>query len=137
MSLPSWGLTMLEMVSESASRSVSDESELARTDLTLLPSEKVRPPRVAQSPAHLECRWLRTVDLPCSLPDCGNHLVIGEVVGIHPDFERGRVDQDQHRERQLVGHVAASEPTKKHTRQGVGGLAPIRFAVDPRKRGAS
>lgn len=61
------------------------ESEVARTDLTLTPSEKVKPPRVAQSPAHLECRWLRTVDLPCSLPDSGNHLVIGEVVGIHID----------------------------------------------------
>lgn len=61
------------------------ESELARTDLTLQPSEKVKPPRVAQSPAHLECRWLRTVDLPSSLPDSGNHLVIGEVVGIHID----------------------------------------------------
>ena len=61
------------------------ESELPRTELSLLPSEKVRPPRVAQSPAHLECRWIRTVDLPCTDPEGGNHLVIGEVVGIHID----------------------------------------------------
>lgn len=72
------------------------ESELGRTDLTLLPSEKVAPPRVAQSPVHLECRWLRTVDLPCTLPDSGNYLVIGEVVGFHIDdsliTEEGLVD---------------------------------------------
>lgn len=61
------------------------ESELQRTELSLLPSEKVRPPRVAQSPAHLECRWVKTVDLPSSDPDMGNHMVIGEVVGIHID----------------------------------------------------
>ncbi|RZK86878.1 MAG: flavin reductase family protein, partial [Methylobacterium sp.] len=36
------------------------ESEFAYAGLTPAPSRKVRPPRVAESPAALECKWLQT-----------------------------------------------------------------------------
>ena len=49
------------------------------------PSELVKPPRVAESPIHLECVYLQSVPLK-SLPGYGpNTLVIGEVVGVHID----------------------------------------------------
>ena len=63
--------------------------------LTPLPSRLVKPPRVAESPAHLECRYLQTVDLPAWDPAERQVLVIGEVVGVHIDdrlIKDGRVD---------------------------------------------
>lgn len=53
------------------------QSEAATLGLELLPSEKVRAPRVALSPVHLECRYDRTVILG------ENHVVFGEILVIH------------------------------------------------------
>jgi len=58
-----------------------DEFELA--GLTKLPSRLVRPPRVGESPIHLECRYHGTVSLPANRRHSRHHVVIGEVVGIH------------------------------------------------------
>ncbi|MDN5867372.1 MAG: flavin reductase family protein [Candidatus Nitrosocosmicus sp.] len=52
-----------------------DESEIA--GLTKLPSIKVKPPRIAESPANLECRLASTVEI-------GNtRIVLGEIVYLH------------------------------------------------------
>ena len=92
--LVTWDLR--EAMNATAAPLPPGESELERTKLTLAPSEKVSVPRIADSPAHLECRWIKTVDLPCTLPDTGNHMVIGEVVGIHIEesllTDKGLVD---------------------------------------------
>ncbi len=53
--------------------------EFALAGLTPEPSVVVRPPRVAEAPASLECRLWQVIDLPGK----ANHLVIGEVVGVH------------------------------------------------------
>jgi flavin reductase (DIM6/NTAB) family NADH-FMN oxidoreductase RutF len=69
--------------------------EMCAAGLTPLPSRLVKPPRVAESPAHLECRYLQTVDLPAWDPAERQVLVIGEVVGVHIDdrlIKDGRVD---------------------------------------------
>jgi flavin reductase (DIM6/NTAB) family NADH-FMN oxidoreductase RutF len=48
--------------------------ELAKAGLTPAPSASVRPPRIAESPIHLECRELTTLTL-------GNtRIVVGEVI---------------------------------------------------------
>jgi flavin reductase (DIM6/NTAB) family NADH-FMN oxidoreductase RutF len=57
----------------------SSEAEYA--GLTLEPSAKVRPPRVAESPVHLECR-VRQI-LPIGDGPLAANLVIGEVLLIH------------------------------------------------------
>jgi flavin reductase (DIM6/NTAB) family NADH-FMN oxidoreductase RutF len=57
--------------------------ELALAGLTVAPSRLVRPPRVAESPVHLECRVTTHVDLPTPDPDDPNTVVFGEVVAIH------------------------------------------------------
>jgi flavin reductase (DIM6/NTAB) family NADH-FMN oxidoreductase RutF len=58
-----------------------DEFELA--GLTKLSSNLVRPPRVAESPIHLECRYHGTWTLPANRRHSSHHVVIGEVIGIH------------------------------------------------------
>jgi flavin reductase (DIM6/NTAB) family NADH-FMN oxidoreductase RutF len=70
------------------------QSEAEYAGLTLEPSAKVRPPRVAESPVHLECR-VRQI-LPIGDGPLAANLVIGEVLLIHiADFvldDQGAVD---------------------------------------------
>ncbi len=59
-----------------------DEFELAK--LQKAASAKVRPPRVAASPANLECRVLRIVEIaPEAKGDTFSNVVFGRVVGLH------------------------------------------------------
>jgi flavin reductase (DIM6/NTAB) family NADH-FMN oxidoreductase RutF len=55
--------------------------EFALTGLTPAPSERVRPPRVAESPVSLECRLHRSVVI--GEPPNASHLLVGEVVFAH------------------------------------------------------
>jgi flavin reductase (DIM6/NTAB) family NADH-FMN oxidoreductase RutF len=72
------------------------ESELDFAGLTPAPSRRVRPPRVAEAPAAIECKWLRTVPLePIGGGAPSYHLVIGQVVSLYIDDRYvvdGRVD---------------------------------------------
>ena len=57
--------------------------------MTARPSAKVRPPRVAESRAHLECKLTQVVD------DHNTHIVLGRVIHAHVDpcvWKEGRVD---------------------------------------------
>jgi flavin reductase (DIM6/NTAB) family NADH-FMN oxidoreductase RutF len=56
-----------------------NEFELAR--LTPSPSEKVKPPRVAESPVNFECKLERIIDFGSEWPS--SSLVIGEIVCVH------------------------------------------------------
>lgn len=60
-------------------------SEIREAGLTTLPSVLVRPPRVARAPAHLECRYLKTVELPSNDPKHINSMILGTVVAVHID----------------------------------------------------
>ncbi len=84
----------MNTTSTTAARSV-DEFELA--GLTSVPSKLVKPPRVKESPVHLECQYLQTVELPCDNPEQPNLVVFGHVVGIHIDdhiINDGMIDMD-------------------------------------------
>jgi flavin reductase (DIM6/NTAB) family NADH-FMN oxidoreductase RutF len=73
----------------------ADVDEFKQAGLTPTPSSLVRPPRVAESPVHLECRYFATVDLPSDDPGEPNAFIIGRVIGIHIDdslIKDGRVD---------------------------------------------
>ncbi len=54
-------------------------NEFAEVGLTPLPSARVKPPRVAESPLHMECRLERLLTIGRS----GTALAIGEVVLFH------------------------------------------------------
>lgn len=59
-----------------------DEFELA--GLEKAASVNVKPPRVAASPANLECKVLRIVEIEPELPgDTASNVVFGRVVGMH------------------------------------------------------
>lgn len=58
-----------------------DEAALA--GLEMIPSRLVKPPRVAASPVHLECRFHASLVLPGNAFDQVHHVVIGRVVGVH------------------------------------------------------
>lgn len=71
----------------------TDEFDLA--GLAAAPSQIVRPPRVANSPAALECRYWRTVELPAHDHGKPHAVVFGLVVGIFIDdrfISNGMVD---------------------------------------------
>ena len=93
--LATWELREpMNATSEHVPRSV-DEFELA--GLTPSPSRLVTPPRVAESPVHLECTHLQTVELPSNDPERPTLVVFGRVVGIHIDdsiIRDGVIDMD-------------------------------------------
>ena len=68
---------LFDAMNVSAADFPGEESELAATKLHAAPSVKVKPPRVAESQASMECRLHSTQKLG------NNTLVIGEVVMFH------------------------------------------------------
>ena len=92
--LATW--TLRRQMNETSAPLPRGTSELEHAGLTAAPSRLVRPPRVAEAPAALECRWLQTVPLtPLDGSAASHFLVIGQVVGIHIDdrfIVNGRVD---------------------------------------------
>jgi len=43
----------------------------------------VKPPRVKAAPIHLECKFVKTIEVLSNDPERPNYIVLGEVVGIH------------------------------------------------------
>jgi flavin reductase (DIM6/NTAB) family NADH-FMN oxidoreductase RutF len=71
-----------------------DEFELA--GLTPLPSELVKPPRVAESPVQMECRLRQIIEV--SDRPSGGTIVLGEVVRFHVNdalVENFRIDPEK------------------------------------------
>jgi len=83
------------------------EPELA--GLEMASSIAVKPPRVKKSPAALECRYVKTIELPG--PDNKPHnfsIVIGEVVGVYIDdsvIVNGMVDLSEARPIARLGYL--------------------------------
>jgi flavin reductase (DIM6/NTAB) family NADH-FMN oxidoreductase RutF len=85
-----------EAVNATSAPLARGENEMDYAGLTAAPSRVVRPPRVAEAPAALECKWLKTVPLePLGGGPAAYYLVIGQVVGVHIDdrfIQNGIVD---------------------------------------------
>ena len=79
--MASWDLR--EQMSATSASLPRGTDEMNHAGLAAEPSVKVRPPRVKDAPAHLECKYLQTVALPKSKTIAQNYIVIGQVVGIH------------------------------------------------------
>ena len=87
----------------------ADEFEFAR--LEKAPCQMIKAPRVAQSPACLECRLHQVIDLPDDDGKVGDFLVVGRVLGIHIDdkyIENGRVNTGAMK---LIARLGYSEYT--------------------------
>jgi flavin reductase (DIM6/NTAB) family NADH-FMN oxidoreductase RutF len=72
-----------EAVSLSAQITDSGVDEMEAAGLTPAPSRLVKPPRVAESPISIECKYYTTVILPGLDWKTTHHVVIGRVVGVH------------------------------------------------------
>jgi flavin reductase (DIM6/NTAB) family NADH-FMN oxidoreductase RutF len=71
------------------------ESEFEHAGLQTAPCRLVKPPRVAASPAALECKVTQLVPLQALDGSVGGTLVLGQVVGIHIDprcVKNGQLD---------------------------------------------
>jgi len=80
-SMATWNLRDSITLTSSAEPPEVNEFDLA--GLETEPSELVKPPRVKASPTHLECLYLKTVELPCDIEGGRNAICIGRVVGVH------------------------------------------------------
>jgi flavin reductase (DIM6/NTAB) family NADH-FMN oxidoreductase RutF len=87
----------------------SEVSEIEVAKLNLLPSEKVKTPRIREAPAALECRHYTTLEVSAQ-----RRLAIGEIVQVHVreglwDTQKMRIDMTQYRPlARLFGNYYAS-----------------------------
>ncbi len=71
---------LIEQVNLSSKELPYGDSEVDLTGLTLLPSTKVKPPRIAEAPVHMECKVWQILPLG---DNPSAHLIIGEVLVFH------------------------------------------------------
>ncbi len=83
---------LLEAMNQTSVEAEPELNEFEFAGLTAIPSVVVKPPRVAESPIHFECRVREIVDIG-DQPGSGS-VVIGTVVHIHVD-ERVLIGQDK------------------------------------------
>ncbi len=62
-----------------------DADEIDLSNLTAIPANLVGAPRIKEAPVHLECRYLKSVDIPGWTEADAYRVVFGEVIGIHID----------------------------------------------------
>jgi len=85
-----------EQMNITAGDFAADVDEFEAAGLTPIPSDLVKPPRVAESHVHMECKLYLTIDIS-DLPGGGN-LVIGEVIRLHIDdayVDNFKIDPDK------------------------------------------
>jgi flavin reductase (DIM6/NTAB) family NADH-FMN oxidoreductase RutF len=87
---------LFEAMNASSAALGDGEDEFAHAGLEPAPCQVVRPPRVAASPAALECRVVHAMELlDVEGRATGGQLVIGQVVGVHiaeAALKEGRFD---------------------------------------------
>ncbi len=82
--LATWNLR--KAMNETSAPLARGDNEMIHAGLTPAPSRFVKPPRVAEAPAAIECKHMQTVPLtPLSGGEPRYFLVIGEVVGVYID----------------------------------------------------
>lgn len=109
---------LVDAMNLSSASVASETSEYALTGLATAPSLIVGPPRVAASPAALECRVWKTVTLPGGEGDGGPTVVFGQVVAIYVDarvVKDGLVDTAAMRPLARMGYMDYAVVTPETT----------------------
>jgi flavin reductase (DIM6/NTAB) family NADH-FMN oxidoreductase RutF len=106
---------LAEAMNETATDFPHGLSEFEEAKLTPAPSERVKAPRVLESPVHFECQRYQIVPIG---PDGvgGGALVIGRIVLLHVDdrvITNGKVDYDLLR---AVGRMGGTDYTRTRDR---------------------
>jgi flavin reductase (DIM6/NTAB) family NADH-FMN oxidoreductase RutF len=100
--------TLQKEINESSRSYPHGISELEEIGLTAMPSHAVRPPRVGECKAALECLVHDIIELPHRPGGRHSHLVIGTVIGIYIADDmivRGRVDSLKLNQLARLGYV--------------------------------
>lgn len=79
------GWEMRDAMNKTSGHYPAGEDEFEIAGLKKAPCLEIRPPRIADAPATLECRLHQIVALPADIPGEGYSLVIGRVVAVHLD----------------------------------------------------
>jgi flavin reductase (DIM6/NTAB) family NADH-FMN oxidoreductase RutF len=116
-----------------------DESQLA--GLEMIPSRLVKPPRVAASPIHMECKYYSSFSLPGRSPGALDTIVVGRVVGIHIKDEfitaEGRIDMLKIRPLARMGYMDFTSVEKIFPVEPVGvGSTNRKFGLEGRPKRA-
>ncbi len=102
---------MVEQMSLASTAYEKGTNEFIKAGLTQVPSEKVKPPRVAEAPVAFECEVTKVIEL-AELPGAGN-LIFAEVKLIHINEkyldEQGSLDTTK---LDLVGRMGGSWYTR-------------------------
>ena len=97
-----------EQMNQSSAHVPPDADEFALSGLTPAPSNKVKPPRVKEALAALECEFMFRVRLPSTNPKAENNAVFGKVVGVHIDdsiIRDGLVDMGLYKPLARLGYM--------------------------------
>lgn len=78
-------------------------SEFEQAGVTPLPSLKVKPPRVKESPVSMECELIQVVEV--STGPLGGNLVIGKVVHFHADDAVWNGGRLRHQDLKTIGRM--------------------------------
>ncbi|MGF1608399.1 MAG: flavin reductase family protein [Kiloniellales bacterium] len=116
--LATWALRTQMNASSIAAPHGVDEFEVA--GLTKAGSTLVVPPRVAESPVHLECRYVQSVKLLSNDPSNVGTVIFGEVLGIHIDdsvLSDGLVDMTKLQPIGRLGYMDYVKVTEVFTMQ--------------------
>lgn len=104
-----------DQMSESSAPAVPGVNEFDLAGLEMEPSELVKPPRVKGAPAHLECTYYKTLDLPSTAPNGRNAIITGFVIGVHIDddyLKQGLVDIEKVRPVARMGYMDYTSVTE-------------------------
>lgn len=85
-------------------------SEFEKAGVTPVPSLKVKPPRVKETPISMECELIQVVTL--SHGPLGGHLVIGRVVHFHADDSVWKDGKLHHQDLKAIGRLEGSWYTR-------------------------
>ena len=107
-----------------------EEATLA--GLEMIPSRLVKPPRVAKSPVHLECRYHCMLALPGRNLEQSHYVVVGQVIGVHIKDDaitaEGRIDVLKLRPLARLGYHDYTSVESFFTMKPTGPHADIRQA---------
>ena len=101
----------MEVMHQTAQEFAPDVSETDALGLELLPSRRVRPPRLAATPVQMECRIDRIVELGRGI----NTLFIGEVIAFH--LSRDDLRRQARRQRRAAPGGAPRRPVLRVARR--------------------
>ncbi len=109
------GWDFKDAMSETSAPAKPEENEFNLAGLEMESSELVKPPRVKGAPAHLECKYYKSMELPPHPNGGRNAIIVGEVIGVHIDdayLRDGVVDVEKIRPVARLGYMDYTSVTE-------------------------